>query len=235
MQNYKNTKTMSRDQKISYYASKSNEICMCHGNGKTGKKCLTLSLPVEPTCNHDAPCYKNKVCYCLKGCQAFSNVLGAYYRNLRLWIKNPKAYEDAVVNTMTKSKLDLLRINDAGDLPSEAYLQTLVNVANRLPDVKILIYTKKYDLVNKYLDKHNGFPNNLTMRFSYADKNWKVPNPHNLPVAYIDFEDKSLNPDIPKNAFICKGNANPKDQKHTCSTCRVCWNKKVNAVAFKQH
>lgn len=226
---------MTRAEKIEYF-SKLNDIpTLGNGNGKTGKGCLTWSLPVEPTCDHNAPCYKNKVCYCLKGCQVFANVVGAYYKNWRLYNEDPVSYEEKCTNIIKYSGLKLVRIHDSGDIPDKEYLELLVRVANKLPNVKFLAYTKKYDIVNDWLDEGNEFPANFTMRFSMCDKDWVVPNPHNLPLAYIDFEDKSLNPEIPKNAYRCKGTADPKDQEHTCSICQMCWRKNVKNVVFGQH
>lgn len=233
---HKETQSMTYSEKIEYYTYSNNMVSINNGNGKTGKACLTLSLPVQLTCDRNAPCYKNKVCYCLKGNQCFPNVCGAYYKNYRLWMENHQRYEEMVICFVKYSGLHLLRVNDAGDLPDIDYLKMLVNVANALPDVKILCYTKKYDIVNTYLDQTCGqYPENLCLRFSYADKDWKVDNRWNLPTAYIDFNDKTLNPEIPQNAWKCSGTANPNDMEHTCSVCQMCFNKKVKSVVFKQH
>ena len=66
------------------------------------------------------------------------------------------------------------------------------------------------------------------------DKLWKFDNPYDLPVAYVDFKDKRLNPDIPKNAFRCPTNGK-KLGEITCSMCKACWNKKIKNVVFEQH
>ena len=226
---------MTRAEKIEYYSHLNDIPTITNGNGKTGKACLTWPLPVEPTCDHNAPCYKNKVCYCLKGTQTFANVLGSYYKNWRLYNENPSDYEEKCTNIIKYSGLKLVRIHDSGDIPDREYLELLIRVAKKLPDVRFLTYTKKYSLINEWLDEGNKFPDNFTMRLSMCDKNWEVPNPHNLPVAYIDFIDKSINPDIPQNAYECKGNPDPKDQEHTCSICQMCWRKNVKSVVFKQH
>ena len=47
--------------------------------------------------------------------------------------------------------------------------------------------------------------------------------------AYVDFNDKRMNPDIPKYAFVCPG------RESTCSACGACFNKKLKAVVFHQH
>ena len=79
------------------------------------------------------------------------------------------------------------------------------------------------------LDKNGELPDNLNIMFSAWDKLWEVPNPHGLGIAYVDFEDKRLNPDIPSNAFKCPG------RETTCSACGACWSKKLKAVVFAEH
>ena len=230
-----NLDNLTRAEKIDYYSRLSNIPCIKNGNGKVGAAALTWSLPVEMTCRKDAPCYVNKVCYCLKGNQAFANVCGAYYRNWRLYNEDPVKYERDCRYIIEMSGLKLVRLQDAGDFPDVEYLELVIRVAKALPDVRFLAYTKKYEMVNEWLSKGNTFPDNFTMRFSYCDKNWEVPNPYNLPHAYIDFKDKNLNPEIPKNAYRCRGTANPNDPEHTCSICQMCWRKNVQNVVFNQH
>lgn len=230
---YEQIKGMTRAEQIDYLSRMSNLPCINHGNLKTGPGCLTLSLPAQVTCREDAPCRKG--CYCLKGRQCFINVLSAYYRNWRLWNENPVLFEEMVTNLIKYSGLKLVRWHDSGEIPDMEYLKMMVRIARALPDVRFLAYTKKYELVNTYLDVEKKFPDNLTVRFSYWDKDWKVDNRHNLPVAYVDFKDKSKNPEFPTKMFHCRGNAKKEDLEHTCSSCQVCFNKNVKAVVFGQH
>ena len=233
---YEETKGMTHAEKIEYYTYLNDMVSINNGNGKTGRACLTISMPVELTCDHNAPCYKNKVCYCLKGNQCFANVVGAYYRNYRLWTENHQRFKDMVIYFLKYAGLKLVRWHDAGDIIDDDYFQMIIDIAKELPNIQFLCYTKKYNIVNNYLDKTSGqYPDNLCLRFSYADKNWEVDNRWNLPTAYIDFDDKSLNPEIPKNAWVCDGTADQDDWKHTCSVCKMCFNKKVKSVVFKQH
>ena len=87
--------------------------------------------------------------------------------------------------------------------------------------------------MNKWLDDHDGkLPDNLNILYSAWDKNWKVPNPYGLGVAYVNFKDKSLNPDFPEHYQTCP---NQKDKNITCGMCQKCFNKKMKAVVFNQH
>ena len=219
-------KTMSYAEKIDFFATKSNLISVNNGNSKTGKGCLTLSMPTL-TCAPGVPCRKG--CYCMKGRQSIPNVCGSYYRNYRIWCEDPKGFEDQLVHILKYEGLNLFRWNDAGEVVSEEYLAMMFRVAIKFPNIRFLVYSKKYDLINSFLYEH-VLPENLCIRLSAWDKDWDVPNPHSLPVAYVDFTDKTKNPAIPRNAFKCKGGA-----ENTCTTCRMCFKKEVQSVVFKQH
>lgn len=214
--------------KVEYYSNLKNTISINNGNEKTGKACLTISMPPALTCRPDAPCYS--LCYGRKGHMAFPRVCGAYYRNHRLWQEDPIRYEQMLDACLTTYNLPLLRINDTGDLVSLEYFEMLCRVIKNHPEIKAMVFTKKYDIVNEYLN-NNELPENFCVRFSAWDKNWKIDNPHNLPMAYVDFKDSSINPEIPKNAFLCKGGK----EGVTCSNCRMCFNKKVQAIRLLEH
>jgi hypothetical protein len=118
---------------------------------------------------------------------------------------------------------------DSGDLADAEFFERMVELCKRTPQVKHMMFTKKYEIVNEYIDKHGNLPDNLNVLFSAWHKMWDVPNPHGLGVAYVDFNDKSLNPEFPENAFVCPG------RESTCSACGACFSKKLKAVVFKQH
>lgn len=217
---------MEKEAYIQFLANKSDEISMNNTNSKLGKDCLNLAMPLT-TCRHDAPCRKG--CYANKGTQIFANVQATYHRNLRLYEKDPDDFFDQMYVKIAHSKQSKVRLFDAGDLPDYDFLDKLATVCKRIPEVKFMFFTKKYDIVNCWITLHSRLPDNLNIIFSAWDKNWTVSNPHGLGIAYVDFEDKNLNPDIPKNAFKCPGKTS------TCSECGVCWNKNFKAVVFEQH
>lgn len=221
-----NTQLMERKEYIEYLSTQSNEISMPNKNSKTGMACLNLAMPTC-VCRPDAPCYEG--CYARKGTQQIAVVQAAYYRNLRLYNDNPDEFFEQVYYKIKFSGLPLVRWFDSGDLPSYDFLERVVELCKKTPNTKHMMFTKKYDLVNQYLDIHKELPDNLNILFSAWDVLWEVPNPHGLGIAYVDFDDKRINPEFPKNAFVCPG------RESTCSSCRVCWNNKLKAVIFKQH
>jgi hypothetical protein len=217
---------MDRQEYIDLLANKTNEISMSNNNSKTGKACLNMAFPLV-TCRPDAPCRYE--CYAGKGCQQIAVVQGAYYRNMRLYYDDPDNFFEQIYCKIKFSGLPKVRWFDSGDIADAEFFDRMVELCKRTPDVKHMAFTKKYEIVNEYIDKNGKLPDNLNVMFSAWHKMWYIPNPHNLGIAYIDFNDKSLNPEFPKNAFICPG------RESTCSACGACFNKKLKAVIFHQH
>lgn len=217
---------MPREEYIEFLANKSNEISMSNKNSKTGAACLNIAFPVC-TCREDAPC--KKTCYACKGCQQIAVVQGAYYRNLRLYYDDPDNFFEQVYCKVKFSGLPKVRLFDSGDFPDAEFLDRLVEVCKKTPNTKWMAFTKKYWIVNEYIDKNGDLPKNLNIMFSAWDIFWEVPNPHGLGVAYVDFNDKRLNPEFPRNAFRCPG------RESTCSACGACFSKRLKAVVFHEH
>lgn len=218
--------TMDRKEYIDFLANKSNEINMSNHNSKTGIACLNLAFPVC-TCRPDAPC--KKTCYACKGRQTICKVQAAYYRNWRIYNDDPDGFFEQVYYKVKFSGLQKVRLMDSGDIPNYDFLVRLVDLCNKTENVKYMCFTKQYEIVNEYIDKNGDLPDNLNIIFSAWDKLWEFANPHKLGVAYVDFDDKRMNPEFPKNAFVCPG------RESTCSACGVCWSKNIKAVVFHQH
>ena len=217
---------LSRDEYIAQLATKTNKIHMTTKNRKTGPAILDLAFPVC-SCREDAPCKES--CYACKGAQQIAVVQAAYYRNWRLWNEDPDNFFEQVFYEIKYSGLTTVRFFDSGDICSVDFLHRMVLLCEKTPDVRYMAFTKQYELVNDYISEHGELPDNLNIIFSAWDKLWNVPNPYNLPVAYVDFKDKRMNPEFPKNSFRCPM------KESTCSACKVCWNKNLKAVIFKQH
>ena len=214
-----------KQAKIDAVANSSNEICMNNNNSKLGIGCLSLAFPVC-ACNPKAPCFKT--CYAQHGPMAFAGVQGAYWRNWRLWNEDPNDFFEQVYFKIKFSGLSKVRFFDSGDIPSEDFLHRMIVLAGKFPSVQFMAFTKQYDIVNNVLSRED-LPNNLVIFFSAWDKLWEVPNPYDLPIAYVKFDDERLTPEIPKYAFHCPGKAS------TCSACGVCFSKKTKAVYFDEH
>lgn len=221
---------MSREEYINHLAHKSNEIHITNHNSKTGVCCNNLALPTC-TCRDDAPC-KATGCYCMKGTQAMATVVAAYLRNLTIYNRDPEDFWEQVEFKIKHNPLPLFRFFDAGDIPSYEFLYGMVELAKKFPNIKFMSFTKRYNFVNDYLKVNGKLPDNLNIIFSAWHIGWEVDNPYGMPVAYVDFADKTLNPEFPKGITGCP---NQKDKTITCSVCQKCWNKNVKAVKFVQH
>lgn len=228
--NTKKEFTMTREEYIEHLSLRTNEVHMTTKNSKTGSAIIDLAFPVN-TCRDDAPC-KGDGCYCCKGTQSMAVVQGAYYRNWRLYNEDPVDFWNQVKHKIKWSGLSKVRYFDSGDIPDYAFLIGACMLAKELPNVKFMAFTKKYFLVNTYLEQMGKLPDNFNIIFSAWDKNWVVDNPYNLPVAYVDFKDKSKNPVIPEKHQLCP---NQKDKTITCSMCGKCWRKDLGSIVFHQH
>jgi len=119
------------------------------------------------------------------------------------------------------------RWHAAGDIVDERYFDGMVKVAIDLPNTSFLAFTKKFEIVNKYLRSGGVIPENLHIVFSAWGDSFKIKNPYRFPVAYVRFSDDSQNKTIPKEAVECSGN---------CTKCLQCWKiKKGESVVFNKH
>lgn len=221
---------LPREEYINQLAAKTNEVSISCVNSKTGPLCNDLALPTC-TCREDAPC-KATGCYCMKGRQTMSKVVAAYTRNLRLYNTNQEDFWEQIRFKVKHRPFPLFRFFDCGDIADYDFFLGMIDLAKEFPDIKFMSFTKKYEIVNKWIDENGDLPENLNVVFSAWHIGWKVINPHNLPVAYVDFKDKTLNPEFPEGITSCP---NEKDKTITCSICRKCWDKRIKAVKFTQH
>lgn len=191
-------------------------------NSKVSFPCI--DLPAGITCRPDAPCYKD--CYALHGRFLFQNVKEPRVRNLALWNLHPRIFEREVINALLPYRF--ARFHSSGDIPSDKYFRMMIRVAKACPGTQILCFTKKWGIVNDYLDNHGKLPSNLRVVFSAWGDGFAPVNPFNLPVAYVRL--KKENCTIPENAMECSG---------FCGECvkgASCWSMgKGDCVVFNQH
>ena len=195
-------------------------------NSKLGDKIPSLNLPAILTCRADAPCKKE--CYAVKGNFVYPNVKASLKRNLDDFIENPDKFFDEIVTWLSQGDVvyKFFRWFGSGDIVNKRFFQGIVEVAQKCPETKFLCFTKKYEIVNNYLNAGNAIPENLRIVFSGWDKNWDVPNPYNFPMTFVEFKDCSRNC-IPEYAIPCTG---------SCRECKSCWSlQKGQSVYFHKH
>lgn len=192
------------------------------GNSKLGA-IPSVSLPSIKTCRN---CACQEKCYAQKLERLRPAVRNAYQHNLEVWIKDPDTYWREVEASIMMSRF--FRFHVSGDIPSFKYLINMVEIARRQPHCEILCFTKKYNLVNEFIEQGGELPGNLHMIFS----GWvglDMANPFSLPEAHVRYRDGSTT--AREDAIECGGN---------CTECAMteggCWSlQKGQQVIFNEH
>lgn len=196
-----------------------SKVTISKGNSKMGL-IYSVSLPPIITCRADAPCKKG--CYALKGAFLYKNVSSAYLNNYELYNNNPLEFELSILKQLPQ--YGVFRWHVSGDIINNEYLNMMVRLAKKLKNVKFLAFTKKYEIVNEYLNNYK-LPKNLKIVFS-AWNGLELENNHKLSVAYV-YDKNNIDERIPKDALPCNGD---------CNNCMVCWGLKKNqSVVFNKH
>lgn len=202
---------------------------------KTGQMILTASFPVGITCRPDAPCSRctkeGGGCYGNRGHMAARNYKESMMKNLKLYNESPESYYYEIHNRLLLVPYKFFRWFVTGDIPDDRFLpEVAVRLAVEHSNTFFLMFTKKFELINKYLDEGREIPSNLKIILSCWG-NFIPENPYNLPMSYVRFKDDSRNANIPKDAKPCKGK---------CEMCvnagGGCWNlQSGESVVFNKH
>ena len=197
------------------------KLSISPGNAKMGY-IPSVSLPPVTTCAKNCPCAKK--CYAAKLCRIYPSVKRAYQNNLDILNNNDLDYWYQVQQAAKTTKY--FRYHVSGDIVDMSYFNMMCVTAEQIPDTTFLAFTKRYDIVNHYIDIFGKLPKNLKIIFSLWD-GMPTPNPHNLPTAAVIF--KGQQP--ADNWKICGGN---------CSECACrgvgCWElKNGETIAFYEH
>ncbi|MFA6690143.1 MAG: hypothetical protein WCS18_11765 [Sphaerochaetaceae bacterium] len=194
-----------------------------HTNSKLGADIPSVNLPAGKTCRADAPCRKG--CYAMKGNFVYKNVRKSLQDNLDCFLKDPDGFFDEIADGTKLARF--VRWHSSGDIVNARYFEGMVSVAERNGKTEYLCFTKKFDIVNSYIDGGGRIPRNLHMVFSGWGAHFQVINPHNFPTTWVMFKDESENGMIPKTAIPCAGH---------CENCLACWQlRKGQSVFFKKH
>lgn len=104
-----------------------------------------------------------KFCYARKGFYTWSNVNKAHEE--RYEFSKTDEFVSAMIKDIKRKKADYVRIHDAGDYYSKAYLNKWIEIMKALPNVRFYSYTNMVDLINK-ADR----PENFDVIFSNSGK-----------------------------------------------------------------
>ncbi len=199
-------------------------VKISRGNSKMGS-IPSVSLPAGVTCRCDCKCREK--CYALKLERLRKNVRDCYKNNYDLLLSEPDTYWREVEASIMMSRF--FRFHVSGDIPNSEYFSKMVEVAGRNHHCNILCFTKKFSIVNKYLECSGGeLPVNLQIVFS-GWKGMEMDNPFHLPEAHVIYKDGSTT--ARSDAKLCHGN---------CAECAItsdgCWSlRRGEQVAFGEH
>lgn len=211
---------ISNTKYVDYKSVKSDTLNTSNGNSKVGKVGC-YNLPIEYTCVN-CECKRKKKCYALNGCYNFLSNQATYAENYAFYKAVGKdGFTSAMVERINEKKWKYFRYFTCGDIPDIDFVDAMVEIAKQCSNVKFWTYTKKYGIVNIWVNRNglNAIPDNLTIIFSHwlndDGSYFPMQNPHNLPTSeFIPLGMEHLKEQV---TFIC-----PCSDPNVFSTCETC-------------
>ena len=187
-----------------------NEIKMClsSGNRKIGRV-MNVSLPPIITCGNCAQCAR--YCYDIKACLQYpETVIDARIRNYSVLMQDRDEYFHRIGAAMTRRRKNkYFRWHVGGEIPDYDYFDRMVKNAAEHPDFIIWTYTKRYDIINAWVENNglDAIPNNFTIMFSEWDGT-PMNNPYHFPEFTCQLKNGNKNhpAEYFKALYTCPGN-----------------------------
>ena len=202
-------------------------VSISNGNTKMGKVASVSLLPVL-TC--PSRCYETcgDKCYARGLVLLRPTVARAYARNTAVARLAPEAFFKSVREAMKSARY--FRFHVSGDVPNPEYLREVVRSCLDDPRCEVLMFTKRFELVNAYIRDHGPLPENLHALFSGWMNLFPTEaglNPFHLPETAVYAKDEDIRPEWTP----CGGN---------CLDCAIheggCWAARPgDTIAFKLH
>lgn len=202
-------------------------VSISSGNTKMGKVASVSLLPIL-TCPGRCNGTCGDKCYAKKLALLRPTVARAYARNTAVARLAPHAFFKACKIAMGKA--DYFRFHVSGDIPSPGYLHSVINACKSAPHCQVLMFTKRFEIVNRYVLDGGRIPKNLHCLFSGWTNLQPTEagfNPYHLPETTVYAKDEDIRPEWTP----CGGN---------CLDCAIheggCWAAKPgDTIAFKIH
>jgi len=197
----------------------SDQIVISKGNTKIGNT-PNVSLPPIVSCQKDIPCAKEG-CYSLKAMRRFACVRAAREHNWDVLSKDHNRFFRDIEAYIIEKRPDRFRWHVDGDIPSQHYLDSMQEIARRLPAIRMLAFTKNYSL-----DLSN-LPQNLVIIPSMWIEFGRPETFKDRPIAWL-YDPRKPDCRIMGNYFTCVGK---------CTGCWKCWNISIleKDVVFYRH
>lgn len=202
-------------------------VTISAGNTKMGKVASVSLLPVL-TCPARCNGTCGDKCYAKKLAILRPSVARSYARNTAVARLAPEAFFRAVRKAMAKA--EYFRFHVSGDILNAAYFHEVIRSCKSAPDCHVLMFTKRFEMVNKYVWEGGKIPDNLHLLFSGWTNLFPTEygyNPYHFPETTVYAKDEDLRPEWTP----CGGN---------CLDCAIhdggCWAAKPGeTIAFKIH
>jgi hypothetical protein len=151
----------------------------------------------------------------------FANVQNALQRRLDAFTNDPH-WEDYMVELIRrKEKSGFFRWHDSGDLQSMAHLLAIIEIADRLPDIRFWLPTREVGLMRQFVREYgaHAIPDNLIIRVSAAMVGGDAVSIEGCHGSRVD----------------SVGSCPAPRQNNQCGSCRACWDKSVETVTYSLH
>ena len=229
MANYYNPEVLQKffDIQHEYDARAKNgeflQLSVSMKNGKMGFV-ASVSLPAFLTCPDICKTTCAAECYAAKLANLRETVRNSYARNFSILKYDPARYW-STINAYAKT-VRFFRWHVSGDIVNADYFAHMVEIARENPSTVFLAFTKRFAIVNAWIDENGSIPENFHVMFSaWGDM---IPeNPHGLPMTNVYSKKENL----PAGWTACNG---------TCEKCFVngcgCIGAKTgDVIGFKKH
>lgn len=173
-------------------------VTISKGNQKLGS-IPSISFPAVTTC---VKCECNQSCYAIRGRQLYSQILDSYTRNLWIYKHNPDDFWRSVEASIMTSRY--FRYFASGDIPDYNFFDMMTKIASENPHCRQLCFTKKFDIVNEWIEKNGEIPSNLQIIFS-GWRGLEMKNPNNLPECHIRYYDGTTTAKTQAWTYECTG------------------------------
>lgn len=194
------------------------------------KKLTGVLKNIKGTCGNCDACKKD--CY-VRASYRFPGVIHSQAVNTYGLREELDKVEQNLAAQLKRSKIDIVRINQSGELENEEQFAMWCRLAMAYPSKKFYIYTKMYGIVTKALLAGN-VPSNFVVNYSVwhdvgVKEYQKVSHLENAKAFVYDDGEVMIKPDT-----YCMAYQNGKlDHNVSCEKCGKCYNKRAVNVAQK--
>lgn len=221
-------------KKVKYesYLTGETHVHIQDGNRKVGKGIYTINLlagdkpltkldgtqltNIPGTCGGCCEHCKGD-CYAIRTQVFRNNNIPSWADNTILATQEIDTFFKEIQQFIDRSMVAAIRFHAFGEIPSYEYLLHMIELAKANPTIIFYTYTKRFEWVERYLERHVVFPNNLIINVSIWNKNYD--NPFNLPEFIFDDGSDEEVAKLPHCPAVDK---NGHETGMVCSKCKRC-------------